>query len=272
MLKIGDFSKLTRISIRMLRYYDDNDVLKPAKIDDETGYRYYDTRQLYWAYQINFLKDTGFSTAMIKEILHHYTDSQELHRYFHMRLCELHEEKSSLDTMISRLKKAEELLEKENIFMKYAVEIKEIQGNDVVSTRGFIPTYDREDILWQRLCTELIECNMSNSVSGEGARAYFFDDGYKESDVDVEVCQVVNEKKEDYKNLKFKHLPTQTCACVTFKGKYNQISEVSFTIGQWIDEHGYELDGANFCIYHVGYGNCNNEEEFITEVCYPIHK
>lgn len=41
MLKIGDFSKLSRVSIRMLRHYDELGVLRPVKIDPDSGYRYY---------------------------------------------------------------------------------------------------------------------------------------------------------------------------------------------------------------------------------------
>ena len=41
MLKIGEFSKLSRISIRMLRYYDEMGLLVPETIDPFTGYRYY---------------------------------------------------------------------------------------------------------------------------------------------------------------------------------------------------------------------------------------
>ena len=40
MLKIGVFSKLSRVSIRMLRHYDDIGLLKPAETDALTGYRY----------------------------------------------------------------------------------------------------------------------------------------------------------------------------------------------------------------------------------------
>lgn len=46
MLKIGDFSKLSRISIRMLRHYDEIGLLKPGKVDAFTGYRYYEESQL----------------------------------------------------------------------------------------------------------------------------------------------------------------------------------------------------------------------------------
>ena len=46
MLKIGDFSKLSRVSVRMLRYYDEIGLLKPAEIDRFTDYRYYSEAQL----------------------------------------------------------------------------------------------------------------------------------------------------------------------------------------------------------------------------------
>ena len=41
MLKIGEFSKLTRVSIRMLRHYDEIGLLRPTETDAWTGYRYY---------------------------------------------------------------------------------------------------------------------------------------------------------------------------------------------------------------------------------------
>jgi DNA-binding transcriptional MerR regulator len=44
--KIGDFSRLAKISIRMLRYYDELGLLKPAEVDKFTGYRFYTTAQI----------------------------------------------------------------------------------------------------------------------------------------------------------------------------------------------------------------------------------
>jgi len=45
-MKIGEFSKLFRVSVRMLRHYDDIGLLKPVEIDHFTGYRYYEASQL----------------------------------------------------------------------------------------------------------------------------------------------------------------------------------------------------------------------------------
>ena len=60
MLKIGEFSKLSRISIRMLRHYDEIGLLAPETTDPFTGYRYYSEAQLITAGRINALKDMGF--------------------------------------------------------------------------------------------------------------------------------------------------------------------------------------------------------------------
>ena len=73
MLKIGDFSKLSCISIRMLRYYDKQNMLKPSYIDEETGYRFYEITQLEEANMIMKLRSLDFSNKVIKEILNDKT-------------------------------------------------------------------------------------------------------------------------------------------------------------------------------------------------------
>ena len=69
MLKIGDFSKLSRVSVRMLRYYDEIGLLKPAEIDRFTDYRYYSEAQLPTVCRITALRDMGFGLADVCAIL-----------------------------------------------------------------------------------------------------------------------------------------------------------------------------------------------------------
>ena len=89
MLKIGEFSKLSRISIRMLRHYDEIGLLKPAEIDRFTDYRYYREDQLPKAGRIAALKDMGFSLADIVRILEVYDDREQLEQFFSVRQKEL---------------------------------------------------------------------------------------------------------------------------------------------------------------------------------------
>lgn len=81
MLKIGDFSRLSRISIRMLRHYDEIGLLMPQSIDFSTGYRYYNEAQLLTANRIQALKEMGFGLSAIAEILKTYQDSAAFVQY-----------------------------------------------------------------------------------------------------------------------------------------------------------------------------------------------
>ena len=75
MFKIGEFSKLTMISIKMLRHYDEIGLLAPETVDSFTGYRYYSARQLEAAGKIQALKSMGFGLATIREILAQYDNA-----------------------------------------------------------------------------------------------------------------------------------------------------------------------------------------------------
>lgn len=74
MLKIGEFSKLSGVSIRTLRYYDEIDLFKPADIDLFTDYRYYNVEQIEDLNLINRLKTVGFTLEEIKDNWNHFTD------------------------------------------------------------------------------------------------------------------------------------------------------------------------------------------------------
>jgi DNA-binding transcriptional MerR regulator len=69
MLKIGDFSKLSQVSIQTLRHYDDLGLLRPAEVDRFTGYRYYTASQLPRLNRILALKDLGFALDQIALLL-----------------------------------------------------------------------------------------------------------------------------------------------------------------------------------------------------------
>ena len=69
MFKIGEFSKLTQVSIRMLRYYDEAGLLKPASTDPWTGYRMYSADQIPTLNKIIYLRDSGFQVSEIAAAL-----------------------------------------------------------------------------------------------------------------------------------------------------------------------------------------------------------
>ncbi len=68
-LRIGEFSRLARVSVKALRLYDRLGLLKPARIDESSGYRYYASEQLPRLNAILALKDLGFSLEQVKRVL-----------------------------------------------------------------------------------------------------------------------------------------------------------------------------------------------------------
>ncbi len=85
MFRIGDFSRIARVSARLLRFYDELGLLKPAHADPQTGYRHYTVAQLAQLNRITVLKDLGFSLEQIGDILKTPPDTDELRRLLLLR-------------------------------------------------------------------------------------------------------------------------------------------------------------------------------------------
>ena len=95
MLKIGEFSKLSRISIRMLRYYDDIGLIKPYFIDPVNGYRYYHEELLFIIGRITSLKDMGFSLSDIIKIMDCYNNKEKIDTFLKNRIDTMNKLKSN---------------------------------------------------------------------------------------------------------------------------------------------------------------------------------
>lgn len=81
MLSIGEFSKITRLTIKALRLYHEQGILIPDKIDNLTGYRYYDECSYEKARIIIALKEFGFSLNEIKDALSNCREDYDLKDY-----------------------------------------------------------------------------------------------------------------------------------------------------------------------------------------------
>ena len=270
MLKIGDFSKLSRVSIRMLRHYDEIGLLAPEKVDGFTGYRYYGEEQLPTVYRINALKEMGFSLADIREILLIYDDRERLDGYLKAREEELRaladvtaHRMRLLDTARKRLRKEEN--------MTYNVNVKTIPQRYAACVRMILPRYEDVGLAWQTLLTEtedqrLIPDNPCLCC------ALFLDGEYKETNMDVEVQKTVRGSYTDTEHVRFRTLPPVTVASCILRGGYDQLNDVYAAVTSWVNANGYEYTGPMFNIYHVSPHETENPEEFVTEVCYPVKK
>ena len=85
MFRIGDFSRIARVSARLLRFYDEIGLLAPAHADPQTGYRHYTVAQLAQLNRITVLKELGFSLEQIGDMLKTPPDAHELRRMLLLR-------------------------------------------------------------------------------------------------------------------------------------------------------------------------------------------
>ena len=188
MLKIGEFSKLSRVSIRMLRHYDEIGLLKPAYIDPDSGYRYYAEHQLTAAGRITALKDMGFGLSSMAQIL--ACDSKEmLASHMLVRQAELEEQIHLLSDQLRRLDTALTRLRKDET-MQYDVTVKTFPARCAATVRMQIPSYEMEGMLWNMLVSETQSLNIVEDNPCYCC-AVFHDKEFKESDVDVEVYKTV---------------------------------------------------------------------------------
>jgi DNA-binding transcriptional MerR regulator len=271
MLKIGDFSKLSRISIRMLRHYDEIGLLVPKNTDRFTGYRYYSEDQLTLACRITALKDMGFSLSTIGEILKSYDNPEALVQYLLVKQTEVQAESEKISRRLLLLDTAIKRLRKDETAMNYNVTIKTLQERYVASLRQVIPSYEQEGILWDMMMRETAGMHMQIAEPCYGM-AVFHDEGYKESDVDVEIQISVKGTYGNTEHVVFKTVPPVEFASAILKGSYEQLTSVHRAVAQWVRDNGYEFNGAMFCIYHVSPAQTKNPDELITEICYPVKK
>lgn len=270
MLKIGEFSKLSRVSVRMLRHYDEIGLLKPAVVDRFTDYRYYREDQLPTVGRITALKDMGFSLADIVRILEVYDDPEALERFFSQRQRELEELSNDMAYKLTLLDAARKRLRKEEN-MSYDVTVKTIPERYAATVQMTIPRYEAEGMVWGVLVGET--CRMGLVPADPCLCAVTFLDGeYKEENVEVLAWKTVKGSYPDTEHVKFRTLPEVTVASCTFKGSYEQITDVYAAMTAWIDANGYDYADPMFNIYHVSPHETQNPDEFVTEACYPIVK
>jgi DNA-binding transcriptional MerR regulator len=104
MFRIGDFSRIARVSARLLRFYDEIGLLAPAQADRQTGYRYYTVAQLAQLNRITVLKELGFSLEQIGHMLKAPPQADDLRR---MLLLRRNDAERALEQEAQRLRNIE---------------------------------------------------------------------------------------------------------------------------------------------------------------------
>jgi DNA-binding transcriptional MerR regulator len=272
MIRIGDFSKLSRVSIKTLRFYDEMGLFKPVEVDRFNGYRYYEFSQLTRLYRILALKDLGFSLEEISLLLEGDVSTEQMRGMLKLRQAEI---KRRVEVEAERLARMELWLrqfEQEDTMSKYDVVIKQIEPMRVASVRGIVPTPPEQGMLWGELMSNLNQ--MGARMIGPPITVYH-DSEFKERDWDIEVCMSIADSVTPNARLNFGMLPGfESVACVVHAGPFVTISEAYDALGKWVGTQGYRIVGPSREInLEIAQPPGNqNDPNTVTEIQFPVEK
>jgi DNA-binding transcriptional MerR regulator len=133
-MQIGDLARLTHISVRMLRHYDEIDLFKPALIRENT-YREYSISQLPLLNNILALKDLGFSLEQIKALVQEGFAAQRLRDLLELRRNELETHISQESERLNKVEQRLLMMDKEKTMTNYIVSVKSLPAQLVASVR-----------------------------------------------------------------------------------------------------------------------------------------
>jgi DNA-binding transcriptional MerR regulator len=272
MIRIGDFSKLSRVSVKTLRFYDEMGLLKPVEVDRFTGYRYYEFDQLPRLYRVLALKDLGFSLEEIGHLLEGDLSTEQMRGMLKLRQAEIRQRVEEEAERLERVDLWLRQIDQEDSMSTYDVVLKKIESIKVASVRGVVPTPPDQRSLWDKLMTHLE--NQKTRMKGP-PMALYHDTEFKERDWDIEVCMPLTEEIAANKQVKVYDLPgSEKMACVVHTGPFATIGEAYDAVAKWIDQNGYQIvgPGRELNLRLPERLGDQNDPNTVNEIQYPVEK
>jgi DNA-binding transcriptional MerR regulator len=279
MLRIGDFSKVAKVSIRMLRHYDQMGLLKPAYIDAMSGYRSYSINQLPKLNRIIFLKDIGFSLNEISELIDDNISIEEMKIMLLKRQRDLENEISMAQLNLSTVMERLRTIENEREIPIYDITVKSTESYSVATFRNIVPhvremcTYCYS--MYSKLYKELKKLNIS-TIGPE--ITFYYNEEYTETDLDMEVSIVIEGNSVEIDKIKeseltFKKISNQEkVASLIYSGSYEGVEGGIIELLKWIGSNNWEVIGELREIHLSGPAHVDDmvQDHAVIELQIPI--
>jgi DNA-binding transcriptional MerR regulator len=272
MFKIGEFSKICQVSMRMLRYYDQVGLFQPAQVDPETGYRYYTADQLPRLNRILAFKDLGLTIEETARMIDTRIDVAEIREMLHLRQGVLQQQIQAEQERLRRVAYRLSQIENEGKQPDYDVVLKRIDPLTILGIREVAPDFDKMGQLLWEAHQAMLEHGLKHAVPGI---AVFHDPGYEEDQVDWELGFPVEPDfgahlpLRDGRALVRRHLPgVELMACTVYTGSYLGLHIGYSTLGAWIQTNGFTITGAGREVFlHI---DPSEAQAHITEIQFPV--
>ncbi|MBI4744875.1 MAG: MerR family transcriptional regulator [Actinobacteria bacterium] len=262
MYSIGEFSRISGLSIKALRLYHEKELLIPTLIDDQSGYRYYDHKNVERARIIKYLRDMEFSLSDIGEILKDANDEADVVEFFEKKkkeiLSRIHQQKNIIKNLELIIKTEKEAVMALN-HTEFEVEEKEFDTLLIAGVRYKGKYSDCGEAF------KKISKAMGWNICGKPFNLYY-DSEYKEEDADIETCMPVK-KGKNVEGISVRELPGGKGVSLIHKGPYEALGRSYEKIMAYIKGKGYRPKLPTREVYLKGPGMIfkGNPENYLTE-------
>ncbi|MTE18010.1 MerR family transcriptional regulator [Streptomyces sp. TRM43335] len=247
MFTIGDFARHGRVSVRMLRHYDAIGLLRPARVDPVSGYRFYEAAQLARLNRVIALKDLGFTLDQVRSILDERVGTEELRGMLRLRRVELEAAVADATARLSRVEARLRTIENEGHMPTEDVVIKSIPPVRVAELTGIADSYAPEDIgpvvrpLYDELCRRLDRAGVV--PTGPGIARYE-DAPERDGAVVVHAGITVSAEPGEGRDFSIVDLPgIDRAATIVHRGPMDGVVATEQVLARWIDAAGHRSTG-----------------------------
>jgi len=259
--KIGEFSKLSMLTVKALRFYEKEGLLVPARVDEWSGYRFYEASQLETAATIKALRQLDFSVQEIKAHL----SGIPLRSALSAKHAELAQKQADIAARISIINYLME------VDMKYQAVVKELDGCIVYSAERTLEQYGDITTLVLESAQECLRLNPDmECAKPDYCFCEYLNGEYRENNMRIRYSQAVTKAGVGNERIQFRKLPATKAICIYHKGAYDRLGEAYAYIYRYASENSYEVAGLHRECYIDGIWNKESVEDWLTEIQLPV--
>jgi DNA-binding transcriptional MerR regulator/predicted transcriptional regulator YdeE len=270
MLNIGEFARLGQVSPRMLRHYDETGLLKPSRVDRQTGYRSYDVAQLGRLHRLVALRDLGFTLEQIRPLLDDDPSVGHLRGMLRLRQAQIEQDVADQQARIRRVEAHLRALEGRIAMSSLDVAIKTSEPVRIAEACGTAPGFGHENLnpLFHRLVPQVLS-HLERAGAKPGIMIAWYEEPADDGSVVLHAgFDLADESVADGDGVTVVTLPAVRVASYTHRGPIDDVGSVYEGLVGWIENSGYRLAGRSRELYHEW--DESHPERNVTELQLPI--
>ncbi len=272
MYTIGEFAALGRVSVRMLRHYDEIGLLQPARVDPRTGSRSYADAQLGPLLRLVELRDLGCGLDEIRVVLSAGDQSAALHDVLVRRRQAL---EAAIDADRARLDRIDERLRRlEGTHTMSAVEYRPLEPVTVYAVEGRAPGMGPENVspVIDPLLGRLIGAIEAAGREPQEPGVFWYEAVPDSEDLAVHVSFTADAAPQAGEGYDVVELPAvETAAVLTHRGDMPSIGRSWMTLMEQVVDDGYRIVGPTREVY-VHAPDDRPQSEWVTELVAPVER